>query len=40
MPLFITACYVQRERVLKGQGLNRLLAFATAFFGVSVTVVS
>ena len=40
VPLFIAACYVQWEKVSKGRGLNRLMASATAFFGLTVTTVS
>lgn len=38
--LFIAACYVQWERFSKGQGINRLMVFATVFFGFTVTTVS
>ena len=40
VPFFIAACYVQWDRVSKGRGTNRLMVFATAFFGLTVTTVS
>lgn len=40
VPLFIAACLVLWEKFSAGRGLNRFLASATAFFGLSVTAVS
>ena len=40
IPFFVAACCVQRERLSKRRGINYVMAFATAFFGLTVTTVS
>ena len=40
VPFFVAACYVQWEKLSNRRGINHVMAFATAFFGLTVTTVS
>jgi hypothetical protein len=40
LALLIAACYVQWDKYANGQGVNRVMAFTTVFFGFTITTVS